>query len=132
MTQQAAFNDRISRITNKSTYGAGDYTEGEGVATLRFSSPLQKAETVRQYHKVILMGLVLGLIAGVLVSGSVNPDAIWGPGTQYHGYVALPSAIALIASPFLAILGCSLRKRFPGAFYLTAAYFPAVVAASLY
>lgn len=132
MTQQAAFNDRIARITNKTAFGSADYTNGEGVATLRFSSPLQEAQTVRKFHKVILLGLVLGMIAGVLVSGSVNPDAIWGPGTVYNDYVALPAAGALIASPFLAVVGCMMRKSFPGFFFFAAAYFPAVVAASLY
>ena len=129
---QAGFNDRINRITTKTSYASSDFSNGEGVATLRFSSPLQQAETVRQYHKVILLGLVLGLIAGVLVAGSVNPDALWGPRTAYHAYVALPSAAALICSPFLAILGCMLRNRVPALFYLTAAYLPAVVAAALF
>ena len=132
MTQQAAFNDRIARITNKRSFSSADMTSGEGVATLRFSSPLQEAQTVRKYHKVILMGLVLGMIAGVLVSGSVNPNAIWGPGSDYHAYVALPAAGALIASPVLAVLGCMMRKSFPGFFFLAASYFPAVVAASLF
>ena len=127
-----SFNERINRITNKTHYGPADMARGEGTAVLMFSSPLEEAPTVRSYYKVILMALVLGLIAGVLVSGSVNPDAMWGPGTELHAYVAMPAAGALIASPILAVLGCMVQRRFPGFFYFTSAYFPAVIAAALY
>ena len=128
-----SFNERINRITNKTHYSAADMARGEGgTAVLRYSSPLVEAPGVRRYYKMVLLGLVLGLIAGVLVSGVANPEALWGPGTVYHAHVKLPATAALVLSPVLAVLGCMLQNRLPGLFYATSAYFPAVIAAALY
>jgi len=127
-----SFNARIDRIANKTHYSPADMARGDGVAVLRFSSPLEEKPSVRNFYQVMLMGLVLGLITGVLAAGSVNPAALWGPGTEYHVYVALPASVALTASPFIAILGCMLRSRSEAFFYGAAAFFPAVLAAAFY
>lgn len=127
-----SFNDRINRITNKTHYSPADMARGEGAAVLMYSSPLLEAPSARRYYKAILMGLVLGLIAGVLVAGSANPTSMWGPGTQYYDLVKMPATMALALSPAIAMFGCMVQRHFPGVFYATSTYFPAVIAAALY
>ena len=127
-----SFNDRINRITNKTHYSPADMARGEGAAVLMYSSPLLEAPSAKRFYKYVLMGLVLGLIAGVLAAGLDNPASMWGPGTAYYGMVKLPVTLALALSPAVAVLGCMMQRHFAGLFYATSSYFPAVIAAALY
>lgn len=126
-----SFNDRISRINNKTHYGPADMARGEGTATLRFSSPLQAAPTARRYYKLILMGLVLGAIIGVVAGGLEDPAMPWGPASPYNEMIILPVIIALAAAPFVAMAGCAMQARYPSFFYFAAAYFPAAITAAI-
>lgn len=126
------FNTRISRINGKTSYSAADMGRGEGVAALMFSSPLPQKQTVRRNVKPVLMGIVLGLIVGVTLAGSVHPDSLWGPGSAYVGFVKLPAALGIVFAPLLAVLGVILQNSFPNFFYTTVGYFPAAIVAALF
>ena len=63
---QNIFNQRIARITNH-TGGGSEMARGEGgTATAIYSSPAvgKDAPTVRRNVKPLLLGAVLGMIAG--------------------------------------------------------------------
>lgn len=132
MSQQI-FNQRIARINNHKGYGRAELSLGEGVATSMYSSPVVKDRTHTAHSNVkpILMGAVLGMIAGAVAAGLENPAMPWGPGFAYNELIILPTLLALCAGPVMAIAGAAMRARFPTFFFFAAAYFPCVIATAL-
>ena len=130
---QDIFKERIARINNRPGHGAAQMARGDGTATSMYSSPMMHKETVavRRNFKPMLMGLVLGMIVGALVAGLENSAMPWGPGTEFNQYVTIPAVLALCAGPVMAIAASTMRTKFPGFFFFSAAYFPAVVGTSL-
>ena len=115
---QDIFNQRLARINNHSGCHATEMARGEGTATSMFSKP-------------VLMGAVLGMIVGTIAAGLENPQMPWGPGFAYNDLIILPTLLALVAAPVMAIAGSAMRKRFPGFFFFSAAYFPCAIALAL-
>lgn len=130
---QELFNQRIARITKHTGHGRAEMATGEGLAVSKFSSPAMRttAPSARRNFKPILMGAVLGMIAGTIAAGLENPAMPWGPGFDYHQMIVLPVLLALCAGPVMAIFGAVMRARFPSFFFFTAAYFPCVIATAL-
>lgn len=128
---QDIFDARINRITTRTHLKRSDMAEGEGVSAPMFSSPLPDVPSARRFYKTILMGLVMGAIVGVLAGGLEDPLAAWGPGTTQHPKLVLPVTLGFMLSPFFAMLGVMVQERYPSLFYFAAAYFPAVLTASL-
>lgn len=130
---QDIFNQRIARINNHTASGRGQMATGEGVATSMYSSPVlgNRAPTARRNIKPVLMGAVLGMIAGTIAAGLENPDMPWGPGFEYNEMIILPVLLALCAGPVMAIAGSAMRARFPSFFFFALAYFPAVIGCAL-
>ncbi len=127
------FFDRIARINDHTDRGRDAMTAGDGAATSMYSSPVMAsaAPGVRRNYQPLLLGLVLGMIAGAIAAGLENPEMPWGPGFAYNGVIVLPTLLALIAGPVMAIAGCVMRNRFPGFFFFALAYFPAVIATAM-
>ncbi|WP_299029929.1 hypothetical protein [uncultured Sulfitobacter sp.] len=127
------FNQRIARINNHAGYGRAEMATGEGTATSMFSSPsvASQTPTARRNIKPMLMGAVLGMIAGTIAAGLENPAMPWGPGFEYNEMIIIPTLIALCAGPVMAIAGATMRSRFPSFFFFAAAYFPCVIAMAL-
>ncbi|MGB5863049.1 MAG: hypothetical protein WBG95_01995 [Sulfitobacter sp.] len=130
---QDLFNARIARINNHSGFGNGKLGTGEGVATSMYSSPrvADEKKSVRRNFKPMIMGAVLGMIAGAVAAGLENPSMPWGPGFEYNAMITLPAIVALVAGPVMAIAASAMRARFPSFFFFAAAYFPCVVATAL-
>ena len=130
---QDIFNQRIARINNHSG-GRGSMTRTEGgTATSMYSSPSMVGETptARCNIKPMLMGAVLGMIAGTIAAGLENPAMPWGPGFEYNEMIMMPTLLALCAGPVMAIAASAMRARFPSFFFFAAAYFPCVIAMAL-
>ncbi|MEP1767513.1 MAG: hypothetical protein ABJJ53_12845 [Sulfitobacter sp.] len=130
---QEIFNQRIARINKHAGYGRKEMATGEGVATSMYSSPALTSDTpaARRNIKPMLLGAVLGMIAGTIAAGLENPQMPWGPGFDYHEMIIMPTLIALCAGPVMAIAGAAMRQRFPSFFFFSAAYFPCVIAMAL-
>lgn len=130
---QDVFNQRIARINN---HGGGrshmTRTEG-GTATSMYSSPSMVGETptARGNVKPLMLGAVLGMIAGTIAAGLENPQMPWGPGFAYNDMIMVPALLALCAGPVMAIAAAAMRARFPSFFFFAAAYFPCVIAMAL-
>ncbi len=127
------FLDRIARINDHTGRGSNAMAGGDGTATSIYSSPItaSAAPSVRRNYQPLLMGLVLGMIVGAIAAGLENPEMPWGPGFKYNEMIALPTLLALMAGPMMAISGCVLRNRYPGFFFFSAVYFPAVIATAM-
>jgi hypothetical protein len=130
---QDIFNQRLARINNHSGCSATELARGEGTATSMFSSPVVEtaAPGARRNLKPLLMGAVLGMIVGTIAAGLENPQMPWGPGFAYNDLIILPTLLALVAGPVMAIAGSAMRKHFPAFFFFSAAYFPCVIALAL-
>jgi len=130
---QDIFNQRIARINNHHGYGRTQMATGEGTATSMFSSP-SVGRTERKASrgvKPLLMGAVLGMIAGTIAAGLENPQMPWGPGFEYNDAIVLPTLLALCAGPVMAIAASVMRSRFPSFFMFAIAYFPCVITAAM-
>ncbi len=130
---QDIFNQRIARINNHTGYGKSEMATGEGISSSMYSSPAVEshAPKARRNIKPMLMGAVLGMIAGTIAAGLENPEMPWGPGFEYNEMIVLPTLLALCAGPVMAIAGSAMRARFPSFFFFAAAYFPCVIALAL-
>lgn len=130
---QNIFNQRISRINNHSGYGKAELATGEGVASSMYSSPAvgNNSTAARRNIKPMLMGAVLGMIVGTTAAGLENPDVFWGPGFTYNDMITLPTLLALVAGPVMAITASVMRARFASWFFFAAAYFPCAIAMAL-
>lgn len=130
---QDIFNQRLSRINSHSGYGRGEMTRGEGTATSMFSSPCVESDspTARRNIQPMLLGAVLGMIVGVIAAGLENPSMPWGPGTAYNDLVMIPTLLALVAAPVVAIAASAMRARFPTLFFFSATYFPCAIALAI-
>ncbi|MBB3994574.1 hypothetical protein GGR95_002220 [Sulfitobacter undariae] len=130
---QDIFNKRINRIGDHSCGGRTKMATGEGTATSMFSSPAIGQPHLRASHntKPIFLGLVLGLIIGTIAAGLENTAMPWGPQFAYNDLIIFPTLLALVAGPVMAIATSFMRKRFPSAFFFSAAYFPSVIGAAL-
>lgn len=128
------FNQRIARINNHSGGGRTKMTKTEGgTATSMYSSPSMVGEIpkARRNVKPLLLGAVLGMIAGTVAAGLENPSMPWGPGFEYNEMIVVVSLLALCAGPVMAIAASAMRARFPSFFFFAAAYFPCVIATAL-
>jgi hypothetical protein len=127
------FNQRIARINNHAGYGKAEMAKGEGTATSMYSSRSMSSDTptVRRNIKPMLMGGVLGMLAGTVAAGLENPAMPWGPGFEYNEAIVIPTLLALCAGPVMAIAASAMRARFPSFFFFAAAYFPCVIAMAL-
>ncbi len=128
------FNQRIARINNHSDGGRAHMTRTEGgTATSMYSSPSMVGEIpkARRNVKPLLLGAVLGMIAGTVAAGLENPSMPWGPGFEYNEMVVVLALLALCAGPVMAIAASAMRARFPSFFFFAAAYFPCVIAMAL-
>lgn len=130
---QDLFNQRIARINNHAGYGKSELATGEGTATSMYSSPSMSSEvpTARRNIKPMLMGAVMGMLAGTIAAGLENPQMPWGPGFEYNEMIVMPTLLALCAGPVMAIAASAMRSRFPSFFFFAAAYFPCVIAMAL-
>lgn len=130
---QDIFKQRIARINDHHGYGRVQMAGGEGTATSMFSSPSlgRDAPKARRNIKPMLLGAVIGMIAGTLAAGLENPLMPWGPGFEYNEMIVLPVLLALCAGPVMAIVASVMRARFPSFFFFAAAYFPSVIATAL-
>lgn len=130
---QDIFNQRLARINNHSGYGSAELTRGEGTATSMYSSPVVESDSpvARRNLKPLLMGAVLGMIIGTIAAGLENPQMPWGPGFAYNDLIMLPTLLALVAAPVMAIAGSTMRKHFPSFFFFSAAYFPCAIGLAL-
>lgn len=130
---QDIFNQRIARINNHTGYGRAEMARGEGTATSMFSSPSVESEspTARRNVKPMLLGAVLGMIVGTIAAGLENPSMPWGPGFAYNELILIPTLLALVAGPVMAIGASAMRNRFPSFFFFAAAYFPFVIGMAL-
>jgi len=130
---QDIFNQRIARINNHSGYSCAQMTRGEGTATSMFSSRAVESDspTARRNIKPMLLGAVLGMIVGTIAAGLENPSMPWGPGFSYHDMILIPTLLALVAGPVMAIAASVMRNRFPKFFFFAAAYFPFSIAMAL-
>lgn len=131
---QDIFNQRIARINNHSGGGRDQVSRGDGgTATSMFSSPSMghSVPTARRNVKPMLMGAVLGMIAGTIAAGLENPSMPWGPNFEYNDLIVMPTLLALCAGPVMAIAAAAMRARFPSFFFFAAAYFPCVIAMAL-
>ena len=131
---QDIFNQRIARINNHAGYGKSEMATGEGgTATSMYSSPSMVSDTpaARRNIKPMLMGAVLGMLAGTIAAGLENPAMPWGPGFEYNEMIIIPVLLALCAGPVMAIAASAMRSRFPSFFFFAAAYFPCVIATAL-
>lgn len=130
---QDIFNQRIARINEHHGYGREQLASGEGTATSMFSSPsvAKHSPTSRSKLKPLVLGALLGMIAGTLAAGLENPQMPWGPGFDYHEMIVVPTLLALCAGPVMAIVASVMRTRFPRFFFFAVAYFPCVITGSL-
>jgi|GEM_PF-2866234 hypothetical protein len=131
---QDIFNQRIARINNHSGRGRKTIAHGDGgTATSMYSSRAieEAAPGARRNFKPLVMGTVLGMIAGTVAAGLENPGMPWGPGSEYNDMIVVPTLLALCAGPVMAIAGSAMRARFPSFFFFAAAYFPCVIATAL-
>ncbi|MGJ8597523.1 hypothetical protein [Sulfitobacter sp.] len=127
---QDIFNQRIARINNHSGGGRSNMTRTEGgTATSMYSSPSMVGDipTARSNVKPLLLGAVLGAIAGTIAAGLESPDMPWGTGFEYNNLLTMVILIALCAGPVMAIAAATMRARFPTFFFFAAAYFPFVI-----
>lgn len=128
------FNQRVARINN---HGGRMRTRmahcDGGTATSMYSSPSMglDAPKARRNIKPMLMGAVLGMIAGAVAAGLENPAMPWGPGFEYNEMIGIAAILALCAGPLMAIMGSVMRARFPSFFFFSLAYFPSVIATAL-
>jgi hypothetical protein len=128
------FNQRIARINNHNGRGRAQMAHGDGgTATSMYSSRPVEAEApgIRSKFKPMIMGAVLGMIAGTIAAGLENPAMPWGPGSDFNEMIVVPALLALCAGPVMAITGSVMRARFPSLFFFAAAYFPCVTATAL-
>lgn len=131
---QDIFNQRIARINNHSGGGRSNMTRTEGgTATSMYSSPSMVGETPTAHRNVkpMLLGAVLGAIAGTIAAGLESPDMPWGTGFEYNNLLTMIILIALCAGPVMAIAAASMRARFPTFFFFAAAYFPFVIGCAM-
>jgi hypothetical protein len=130
---QDIFNQRIARINSHSGGARTVLAGGDGTATSKFSSAGLASDrpTARRNLKPMIMGMMLGLIAGTIAAGLENPSMPWGPGFAYNDMITVPALLALCAGPVLAIAAAPMRVRFPSFFFFAAAYFPCVIASAL-
>lgn len=131
---QDIFNQRIARINNHGGGGRVNMTRTEGgTATSMYSSPSMVGETLtaRRNIKPMLMGAVLGAIAGTIAAGLESPDMPWGTSFEYNNLLTMIILIALCAGPVMAIAAASMRARFPTFFFFAASYFPFVIGCAL-
>lgn len=130
---QDAFNQRIARINNHTGYGRAEMAGGEGTSSSMYSSPamVNSAPAARRNIKPMLMGAVLGMIVGTIAAGLESPEMPWGPGFAYNEMIVIPTLLALVAAPVMAIAASTMRARFPSFFFFAAAYFPCAIALAL-
>lgn len=131
---QDIFNQRIARINNHSDSGRSNMTSTEGgTATSMYSSPSMYGETptARRNVKPMLMGALLGAIAGTIAAGLESPDMPWGTSFEYNNLLTMIILIALCAGPVMAIAAASMRARFPSFFFFAASYFPLVIGCAM-
>ena len=129
---QDIFNQRIARITTHTGRNTMAHGEG-GTATSMYSSPAiaTDAPSARRNIKPMLMGAVLGMIAGTVAAGLESAAMPWGPGFVYNQLLAVIVLVALCAGPVMAIAAATMRARFPSFFFFAAAYFPCVIGCAM-
>lgn len=127
---QTIFDSRINRITKRTRVKRSDFATGEGLATPTFSSPLPDEIEARSYSAVIMVGLILGVVVGVLAAGLNNPVLPWGSSASFNAQLVQPVSLAMLAAPFLAMLGCTVQSKYHRLYYFSVSYFPAVLTAA--
>lgn len=127
-----SFQDRVNRITSRTASSPAQLAIGEGgVAVPKFSSPVSRHNTgPRTSRSFTVTAILFGILMGVVVAGLATKSIIWGPLSGLCCDLEAPATIALLLSPFVAILGCTVQRYAPSLFYATSAYLPAAILAT--
>ncbi len=126
------FEERLARIEQKRP-ATPEFTPTRFAGLTKPAKPKRVRQTGGVGKNLVSMatGILLGILMGVLIQGSVLPESPWGPGTEYNRILGYAGLGGLLLSLPMVLLSVYMRGRRPGFFFFSVAYAVGVIATVL-
>ena len=126
----ANFQARLERIQQAQQHAPRQPStnfRSPGIAGIAASNRRRRRNLAREHLVSLILGTMLGGLIAVALIGLSLESAPWGPGTEWHNIVYIPTMVGLAAAPALLLVSLFMAQKKPGFAIFSLGYLSGVV-----